>query len=84
MILGLMTSRITSKIQSNKSTPTLQQHFRLFLLVDWDDVENRKCPAPIIPKITHDGDTRNFEQYSEPSWSKVILTEEELRLFDQF
>ena len=53
-------------------------------MVDWDDVEKRKSLAPIIPKITHPGDTRNFEQYSEPSWSKVILTEEELRLFDQF
>ena len=58
--------------------------FRLFLVVDWEGVEKRKSPAPIIPKITHDGDTRNFEEYSEPTWSKVILSEEELRLFDQF
>ena len=58
--------------------------FRLFLHVDWEEVEGRRCPAPIIPKITHDGDTRNFDQFSEPTWSKVILSEEELRLFDQF
>ena len=58
--------------------------FRLFLQVDWEKVEGKRRPAPIIPKVTHDGDTRNFDQFSEPTWSKVILSEEELRLFDQF
>ena len=57
---------------------------KLFISVDWSEVEARRLTPPIIPKMTHDGDTRNFEQFSDPQWSNDTLSSEELRLFQDF
>ena len=57
---------------------------KLFLALDWDDVKNRRLQPPIIPKVTHEGDTRNFEQVAEPRWDKRDLTKEEMIMFDDF
>ena len=57
---------------------------KLFLALDWDEVEDRKLQPPIIPKVTHAGDTRNFEQVAEPSWDRRELTKEEIVMFEDF
>ena len=58
--------------------------FRLFLTLEWDDVEKKKLNPPIIPKLTHSGDTRNFEEYSNIKWRTDKLSVEELNLFKNF
>ena len=57
---------------------------RIFLSLDWEDVEARRLSPPIVPKLTHAGDTRNFEEFSEPKWSKDDLSTEEMELFKLF
>ena len=40
---------------------------------------------PIIPHITFDGDTQNFENYPEQiSWRRKRLPEKDLKLFADF
>jgi hypothetical protein len=40
---------------------------------------------PIIPHITFDGDTRNFEDYPEQlSWRRRRLPEKDAELFSDF
>ena len=58
--------------------------FRLFLTLEWDDVEKKNLNPPIIPKLTHSGDTRNFEEYSGIKWRTDKLSVEELNLFKNF
>ena len=57
---------------------------KLFLSIDWTEVEERKMTPPIIPKMTHPADTRNFEQFAEPKWNKQRLSKEEMKLFEDF
>ena len=53
--------------------------------VDWEEVFYRKLKPPIVPKVSYDGDTRNFDDYPETDWRKVPpVTERELRMFDDF
>ena len=41
--------------------------------------------APIVPKVSHDGDTSNFETYEEGDWRKTApATDKEVELFDDF
>ena len=58
--------------------------FRFFASIDWKVVFDRKLEPPIIPKVTFAGDTRNFEEYTEHSWTKEEISEEDLLLFRNF
>ncbi|XP_074657664.1 cAMP-dependent protein kinase catalytic subunit 3-like [Tubulanus polymorphus] len=43
---------------------------RWFKHINWDDVIARRLQPPIIPRITHEGDTRCFDNYPEDDWHK--------------
>ena len=47
---------------------------------------NRSLKPPFVPKLSYDGDTRNFDDYPEPeTWSpESQVTEIERRKFDDF
>ncbi len=36
-----------------------------FAGVDWDKLLTLEIPAPWVPKLAHEGDTSNFDQYPE-------------------
>lgn len=36
-----------------------------FAGVDWDKLVTLEIPAPWVPKLAHEGDTSNFDQYPE-------------------
>jgi len=41
--------------------------------------------APIIPRVTFEGDTTNFEEYAEADWKSIPdVGEEESKLFEDF
>ncbi|KAI5308091.1 serine/threonine protein kinase, AGC, partial [Ascosphaera atra] len=40
----------------------IKEH-KFFEGVDWDDVYNKRTKPPIIPKVTHPADARNFDTY---------------------
>ena len=83
--MDLIRSKIISKLIYLTCKITNLKYFsRLFLSLDWDDVEKKKLTPPIIPKLTHPGDTRNFEEYSDTKWRTEKLSIEELNLFKNF
>ncbi|XP_021946970.1 cAMP-dependent protein kinase catalytic subunit PRKX [Folsomia candida] len=58
---------------------------RWFRDFDWDDVLNRRLPPPIIPQVSSEGDTHNFDDYPElESWRSKTVPDEELQLFEDF
>ncbi|KAF4075287.1 hypothetical protein AMELA_G00232790 [Ameiurus melas] len=58
---------------------------RWFKTVDWDAVPNRKLKPPIIPKVSHEGDTSNFEAYPEDEWKKETpVSPKDLEIFKNF
>ena len=58
--------------------------FRFFISIDWAEVMDRKMIPPIIPKITFEGDTRNFEDHAEYIWAHEKISNEDLLLFQDF
>uniref|UniRef100_A0A8C8YS10 non-specific serine/threonine protein kinase n=1 Tax=Prolemur simus TaxID=1328070 RepID=A0A8C8YS10_PROSS len=58
---------------------------RWFRAVDWDAVPQRKLKPPIVPKISGDGDTSNFETYPESDWDAAPpVPEKDLEIFKNF
>ena len=44
-----------------------------FRQLNWDDVFAKKLKPPIVPKITHRGDTRNFLAYPDDDFLNLKL-----------
>ena len=59
--------------------------FRWFKSVDWEEVYYKQLKPPIVPKVSYDGDTRNFDDYPETDWRQVpSVTDREFRMFEDF
>ena len=56
----------------------------IFPGIDWEDVYNRKMKPPFVPKISGDGDTSNFQEYSDEELEIEPVTEREARVFQDF
>lgn len=53
--------------------------------IDWDVVIQRKLKPPIVPRISHAGDTRNFDDYPEEDWQSVTsVSSKQLEPFEDF
>ena len=58
---------------------------RWFKNVDWEEVYYKQLKPPIVPKVSYDGDTRNFDDYPETDWRQVpAVSEREFRMFEDF
>lgn len=58
---------------------------RWFKTIEWEAVPLRKLKPPIIPKVSHDGDTSNFDVYPEDDWKKdPAVPQKDLDLFKNF
>ena len=58
---------------------------RWFKNIDWEEVYYKQLKPPIVPKVSYDGDTRNFDDYPETDWRQVpSVTDREFRMFDDF
>ena len=65
---------------------TLHLHlYRWFKSIDWEEVYQRQLRPPIVPNVSSDGDTRNFDNYPEEDWSNVEpITERQMAMFSDF
>ena len=46
---------------------------------------NPRFQPPIVPKVSYDGDTRNFDDYPESNWQKApAASEKDMRHFLDF
>uniref|UniRef100_A0A8C1G3S5 Protein kinase X-linked n=1 Tax=Cyprinus carpio TaxID=7962 RepID=A0A8C1G3S5_CYPCA len=58
---------------------------RWFKSVDWDSVPCKKLKPPIVPKVSHEGDTSNFDTYPEDEWKKdTPVPAKDLEIFKNF
>lgn len=57
---------------------------RWFKDVDWNDVYNKKCAAPIQPVLKSVDDTSNFDEYSEELFSPEEANASDYALFEDF
>ncbi|XP_073719672.1 cAMP-dependent protein kinase catalytic subunit PRKX [Misgurnus anguillicaudatus] len=58
---------------------------RWFRSIDWDCVHTRKLRPPIVPKVSHEGDTSNFDTYPEDEWKKdAPVAAKDLEIFKNF
>lgn len=74
----------TKRIGNMKNgTDDIKKH-RWFKHLDWDDVYARKLRPPIVPRITFEGDTSNFDDYPESDFKLSPLDASKRKLFEDF
>lgn len=85
MIKKLLVRDVTRRLGSLKhGVEDVKQH-KWFKALDWDAVLQRKIVPPIIPRVSHSGDTRNFERYPEDGWFNVAaLRDQDVVQFKDF
>ncbi|KAK6195517.1 hypothetical protein SNE40_000930 [Patella caerulea] len=68
LIKKLLCSDRTRRLGNMRSGADDIKKHRWYKGIDWDDVPERKLKPPIIPELTHFGDTTNFDAYAENDW----------------
>lgn len=85
LIKKLLVSDRTKRLGNMKNGSEDIKRHRWFKGIDWQDVYYRKLKPPIVPRITYEGDTRNFDEYPEADWrSAPSVGESEMKLFEDF
>eukprot|EP00123_Amoebidium_parasiticum_P014526 comp22538_c0_seq1/m.34237 comp22538_c0_seq1/g.34237 ORF comp22538_c0_seq1/g.34237 comp22538_c0_seq1/m.34237 type:complete len:356 (-) comp22538_c0_seq1:350-1417(-) len=65
LVRRLLTGDRTKRFGNLKGGADDVKKHKWFKGIDWDVALARGLPPPIIPEVTHAGDTRNFEKYPE-------------------
>eukprot|EP01091_Cochliopodium_minus_P003980 TRINITY_DN13908_c0_g1_i1.p1 TRINITY_DN13908_c0_g1~~TRINITY_DN13908_c0_g1_i1.p1 ORF type:complete len:357 (+),score=89.41 TRINITY_DN13908_c0_g1_i1:50-1120(+) len=65
LIKKLLQPDRTKRLGCLKAGPEDIKKHKWFKTINWETITNKKKKGPIVPKVTHPGDTRNFEQYAE-------------------
>ncbi|EHB11629.1 Serine/threonine-protein kinase PRKX [Heterocephalus glaber] len=85
LIKKLLVVDRTRRLGNMKNGAEDVKRHRWFRAVDWDSVPQRKLKPPIVPKLSGDGDTSNFETYPENDWDPAPpVTEKDLEIFKNF
>lgn len=88
LIKKLLVPDRTKRLGNMKHGAEDVKRHRWFKSLVWEDVYYKKLKPPIVPKVSYDGDTRNFEEYPERDEKKkstgIPCEEESLELFKDF
>nr|XP_005335605.2 cAMP-dependent protein kinase catalytic subunit PRKX [Ictidomys tridecemlineatus] len=85
LIKKLLVVDRTKRLGNMKNGANDVKQHRWFRAVDWDAVPQRKLKPPIVPKLGSDGDTSNFETYSENDCETTSpVSEKDLEIFKNF
>lgn len=85
LIKKLLVQDRTKRLGNMKCGADDIKRHRWYKGIDWCDVVLRKLIPPIIPRISYDGDSSNFDDYPEADWKSTrTLEESELKLFEDF
>ena len=84
LIRKLLVIDRTKRIGNLRNGSEDVKNHKWFKEVDWDDVFNRKLKPPFVPKVKSDGDTSNFEDYSDEDLEIEPVTEREAKVFEDF
>ncbi|KAM7041363.1 cAMP-dependent protein kinase catalytic subunit PRKX isoform 1-T1 [Molossus nigricans] len=75
----------TRRLGNMKNGAEDVKRHRWFRTVDWEAVPQRKLKPPIVPKVSGEGDTSNFESYPEHDWNAAPpVSPEDLEVFKNF
>jgi serine/threonine protein kinase len=67
LIKKLLTADRTRRLGNLKNGAEDVKRHKFFKGIDWHNITNPNNPTPIVPEVTFEGDTQNFEVYPEPS-----------------
>jgi protein kinase X len=85
LIKKLLVQDRTKRLGNMKNGAEDVKRHRWFKGLEWQDVYGRKLKPPIIPRVSYDGDTRNFDDYPDTDWkSAPSVGEMEQKLFEDF
>ncbi|XP_045470665.1 cAMP-dependent protein kinase catalytic subunit 3 [Harmonia axyridis] len=85
LIKKLLVQDRTKRLGSMKSGADDIKRHRWYKGLNWHEVLNRKLEPPILPKVSSDGDTSNFDDYPEGDWKSARALEDgELKQFEDF
>eukprot|EP01120_Amphizonella_sp_Union-15-10_P012627 TRINITY_DN5649_c0_g1_i1.p1 TRINITY_DN5649_c0_g1~~TRINITY_DN5649_c0_g1_i1.p1 ORF type:complete len:352 (+),score=53.31 TRINITY_DN5649_c0_g1_i1:1-1056(+) len=73
LISNLLEYDKTKRLGNRSGGATEVKDHPWFKSVNWSKLQNREIPAPIVPKISHSGDTRNFANYPEDSEFSIYV-----------
>ena len=63
----------------------IKRHRWFISIANWSDVNEKRIKPPFRPELMHDGDTRNFEKYETPDFSKTDgVSDKQLEVFFNF
>ncbi|XP_037936852.1 cAMP-dependent protein kinase catalytic subunit 3 [Teleopsis dalmanni] len=85
LVKKLLTNDRTKRLGNMKNGADDVKGHRWFKHLNWSDVYNKKLKPPIVPSVTFDGDTSNFDEYPETEWKPAIAVGHgDLELFNDF
>lgn len=85
LIKKLLTQDRTKRLGNMKNGADDVKRHRFFKNIDWEDVYHKQLKPPIVPKVSYEGDTRNFDDYPENNWrSTQGVSDTELAIFNDF
>lgn len=85
LVKKLLTQDRTKRLGNMKNGAEDVKRHRFFKNTDWDEVYHKKLKPPIVPKVSYEGDTRNFDDYPENNWrSTQGVSDIELAIFSDF
>ncbi|XP_037591587.1 cAMP-dependent protein kinase catalytic subunit PRKX isoform X2 [Cebus imitator] len=85
LIKKLLVVDRTRRLGNMKNGANDVKRHRWFRSMDWEAVPQRKLKPPIVPKISGDGDTSNFETYPENDWDTATpVPQKDLEIFKNF
>ncbi|XP_017482092.1 PREDICTED: protein kinase DC2 isoform X2 [Rhagoletis zephyria] len=85
LVKKLLTNDRTKRLGNMKNGADDVKRHRWFKHLNWNDVYNKKLKAPIVPDVTSDGDTSNFDDYPEKDWKPArAVDQRDLQLFNDF
>ncbi|KAL5005475.1 hypothetical protein ScPMuIL_018931 [Solemya velum] len=70
LIKKLLVQDRTRRLGNMKNGAEDVKRHKWFKTIDWDEVLARKLVPSIIPRLSHAGDTQNFDEYPEDNWQK--------------
>jgi len=85
LIKRLLVHDRTKRLGNMKAGAEDIKKHRWFKSIDWEEVYQGQLRPPIVPNVSSDGDTRNFDNYPEEDWSNVEpITERQMAMFSDF
>jgi len=85
LVKKLLVQDRTKRLGNMKNGADDVKRHRWFKGLDWEDIFYRKLKPPIVPKVSYDGDTCNFDEYPEADWQRTpCVAEKDYKLFDSF